>query len=60
MRLFIGVICVWVSGFLIGIGYEDAQIKSTIKGYHCTKITTHTSLESAQEQVRVYQAMVRG
>ena len=26
----------------------------------CHTITTHTSLESAQEQVRVYQAMVRG
>ena len=34
--------------------------ENNIKGYHCTPITTHTSLESAKAQVRVYQDMVRG
>ena len=34
--------------------------ENNIKDYHCTPITTHTSLESAKSQVRVYQAKVRG
>ena len=33
---------------------------NTVGGYHCTPITTHTRLESAKAQVRVYQDMARG
>ena len=40
-------------GFSIGSGVLKQD-------WHCAKITTHTSLESAKEQVRVYQSNVRG
>ena len=32
--------------------------ENNIKDYHCTPITYHETLESAQEQVRAYQAKV--
>ena len=34
--------------------------ENNIKGYHCTPITYHETLDSAMEQVRAYQAKVRG
>ena len=55
--------CLIFIGFLLGIALatdaNNALIeRNDVNGYHCTPITTHTSLESAQEQVRVYQTEV--
>ena len=61
MKYIIGCL---VAGF-VSAAMTDYRINSDIRanevnGYHCTPITTHTSLESARAQVRVYQATVRG
>ena len=49
-----------LAGF-VSAAITDYRIGNDIKennigGYHCTPITTHTSLESAKAQVRVYQS----
>ena len=45
-----------ISGLVIGLAYSSKQVQdNTYNGYHCTPITTHTSLESAMEQVHKHQ-----
>ena len=49
----------WIGGFIFGYAYLNIDIRHNIvEGYHCTPVTTHTNLDSAKAQVRVYQAKV--
>ena len=56
MKYIIGCL---VAGF-VSAAMTDYRINSDIRanevnGYHCTPITTHTSLDSAMEQVHKHQ-----
>ena len=58
--IWFGFFSMFCSCLILAANIGKSIADSKMSSYHCTPITTHTSLESAQEQVSVYQDMVRG